>query len=277
MITEMPSSRSAPNKRCAVPGTPIIPVPSRFSSAIPSIVARPFTSNVDAAFASMRVPGCSGLNVLRMKIGSPRSTAGAIVLGWITFAPKYASSIASLYDSASSVTASGTRRGFALITPSTSVQIWISSASSSAAKIDALKSLPLRPSVVATPSDVDATKPVMTSVDHASALDAIPRVDARSRRSAQSIAGAATPRFDDQHVARVQPVARRASLGQMRRENLRRPDLAVAGDKLQRVARVSLQQRRGVEHVADVREVALEAVSQSRRDRRGHELVDRRA
>ena len=112
----------------------------------------------------MRVPGCSGRNVLRMMIGSPRSTAGAIVLGWMTFAPKYASSIASLYDSASSVTASGTRRGFALITPSTSVQIWISSASRSAANIDALKSLPFRPSVVATPSDVDATNPVTTSV-----------------------------------------------------------------------------------------------------------------
>ena len=38
--------------------------------------------------ASMRVPGCSGLNVLRMKIGRPRAIAGAIVCGWITLAPK---------------------------------------------------------------------------------------------------------------------------------------------------------------------------------------------
>ena len=37
-----------------------------------------------------------------------------------------------------------------------------------------------------------------------------------------------------------EPVGRYPPLGQMRRENLRRPDLAVAGDKLQRIARMSL-------------------------------------
>ena len=50
--------------------------------------------------------------------------------------------------------ASGTRRGSADSTPSTSVQIWISAASSSAPKIEAEKSLPLRPSVVCTPRAV---------------------------------------------------------------------------------------------------------------------------
>ena len=56
----------------------------------------------------------------------PRPTAGAMVCGWMTLAPKYASSIASLYDSESMTWASGTRRGSADSTPSTSVQIWIS-------------------------------------------------------------------------------------------------------------------------------------------------------
>ena len=60
--------------------------------------------------------------------------------------------------------ASGTRRGSALSTPSTSVQMTISDASSSAPKIDPEKSLPLRPSVVCSPSRVRAMKPVMTSV-----------------------------------------------------------------------------------------------------------------
>ena len=60
--------------------------------------------------------------------------------------------------------ASGTRRGSADSTPSTSVQMWISAASSSAPKIEAEKSLPLRPSVVCTPAAVAAMKPVMTSV-----------------------------------------------------------------------------------------------------------------
>jgi hypothetical protein len=41
----------------------------------------------------------------------------------MTFAPKYASSMASLYDSESMTLASGTRRGSADNTPSTSVQI----------------------------------------------------------------------------------------------------------------------------------------------------------
>ena len=52
------------------------------------------------------------------------------------------------------IVASGTRRGSALSTPSTSVQMTISDASSSAPKIEAEKSLPLRPSVVCRPSRV---------------------------------------------------------------------------------------------------------------------------
>jgi len=55
----------------------------------------------------------------------------------MTFAPKYASSIASLYESVSITCASGTNRGSALKTPSTSVQMTISAASSSEPKIDA--------------------------------------------------------------------------------------------------------------------------------------------
>ena len=112
----------------------------------------------------MSEPGFSGANVFLIQIGIRFSTAGAIVCGWITFAPKYASSIASLYESESMTVASGTRRGSALSTPSTSVQITISSASSKSPKIDAEKSLPFLPSVVCRPSAVRAMKPVMTSV-----------------------------------------------------------------------------------------------------------------
>ena len=107
----------------------------------------------------MSEPGFCGANVLRIQIGMPRPTAGAIVCGWITLAPKYASSIASLYDSASMTFASGTRRGSADNTPSTSVQMWISLASSSEPKIEPEKSLPLRPSVVCTPCRFEAMKP----------------------------------------------------------------------------------------------------------------------
>ena len=95
-ITEMPWSRSAPNRRCAVPGTPIMPAPSRFTSATRSMQVMPLTASCDVGFAQISVPAFSGANVLRIQIGMPLRTAGAIVCGWITLAPKYASSIASL-------------------------------------------------------------------------------------------------------------------------------------------------------------------------------------
>src|ERR1700748_3229415 len=47
-ITEMPSSRSAPNRRCAVPGTPIMPAPSRLISATFSMVVMPFTGSAES-------------------------------------------------------------------------------------------------------------------------------------------------------------------------------------------------------------------------------------
>jgi hypothetical protein len=55
----------------------------------------------------------------------------------MTLAPKYASSIASSYESESMTFASGTRPGSADNTPSTSVQMTISAASSNAPNIDA--------------------------------------------------------------------------------------------------------------------------------------------
>ena len=45
--------------------------------------------------SSMIVPGASGSLELQMRTGMPSCTAGAIVRGCRTFAPKYASSAAS--------------------------------------------------------------------------------------------------------------------------------------------------------------------------------------
>ena len=60
------------------------------------MLVMPLTACADVGFAQISVPAFSGANVLRIQIGIPFATAGAIVCGWITFAPKYASSIASL-------------------------------------------------------------------------------------------------------------------------------------------------------------------------------------
>ncbi len=65
-ITDMPASRSAPNRRCAVPGTPIMPAPSRFTSATGSIVVIPLTFNAETGWAHISVPRLCGANVLRM-------------------------------------------------------------------------------------------------------------------------------------------------------------------------------------------------------------------
>ena len=103
----MPSSRSAPNRRCAVPGTPIMPAPSRLTSAMRSIVVMPLTSGSGSERSWISVPGLSAANVFLIQIGMRFCTAGAIVAGWITLAPKYASSIASLYESVAITCASG--------------------------------------------------------------------------------------------------------------------------------------------------------------------------
>jgi hypothetical protein len=65
--------------------------------------------------------------------------------------------MASSYESCGRTVASGTRRGSALITPSTSVQIVSDCALRRRAKIAAEKSLPLRRSVVGAPLGSRAT------------------------------------------------------------------------------------------------------------------------
>ena len=84
----MPSSRKAPNNRFAVPGTPIIPAPSRLTSAMSSMVVMPLPGSADLGSAQISVAGLAGAKVLRIQIGMPRPTAGAMVCGWMTFAPK---------------------------------------------------------------------------------------------------------------------------------------------------------------------------------------------
>ena len=88
ITTDTCAVRSAANTRSAVPGTPIRPVPSRFSTARSGLSVSPLIGPLTALLAVMRVPGCSGWNVLRMMIGKPRSIAGDMVCGCTTFAPK---------------------------------------------------------------------------------------------------------------------------------------------------------------------------------------------
>ncbi len=144
--------------------------------------------------------------------------------------------------------ASGTRRGSADSTPSTSVQMMISAASSSAPKIEPEKSLPLRPSVVCTPRRSWAMKPVMISV---------PVKSGRHQRGevARATPPTARPGPSEPHsttttrrasIHCTAPARPRALLEEAL-EQPRRPDLAVAGDQIAHRARGRAGELHGVQ------------------------------
>mmetsp|Transcript_40077 Transcript_40077/g.62708 ORF Transcript_40077/g.62708 Transcript_40077/m.62708 type:complete len:227 (-) Transcript_40077:4-684(-) len=90
-LTLMERSCRAANSLDATPGTPTMPVPSTLMVATLSTVLKPQTVRFSAAKGEggpMRVPRAPGLNELRIQSGISAFTAGTIVLGWITLAPK---------------------------------------------------------------------------------------------------------------------------------------------------------------------------------------------
>ena len=88
--------------------------------------------------------------------------------------------------------APGTTRGSTVIIPSTSVQIWISSAGRRAPTIDALKSEPPRPSVVETPFRVAPMKPETTGTAPFSTMGS---TISRTRAPVSSMRGCARPKL----------------------------------------------------------------------------------
>jgi len=117
-----------------MPGTPAMPGPEMFSITRAGRKEMPRTPRGGAATPSRTiVPGCSGLKVLATRMGMARERTGAMVLGCRTLEPKKASSMASSKLTSGRGKASGTMRGSALNTPSTSVQISTRSASRAAA------------------------------------------------------------------------------------------------------------------------------------------------
>ena len=149
----------------------------------PSLLAMDLTGGPDGGHeATMRVPSTSGFREFSTRTGTFPSIAGSIVRGCSTRAPKQASSDASANDSRGRRRASGTTDGSAVMTPSTSVQIWISSAPTPAPAMEALKSEPPRPSVDGRPSAVRAMNPPITATRPAAACG-------RTRRPSRSFVG----------------------------------------------------------------------------------------
>ncbi len=110
-----------------------MPVDVVVTTVMPFLQASAVTGRRSGATPSaMCVPGASGLMVLRMRTGMFLAAAGWMDFGCSTFAPKYASSAASANERYGTSFGPSTTRGSAVSMPSTSVQIWISSASSAA-------------------------------------------------------------------------------------------------------------------------------------------------
>ncbi len=115
--------------------------------------------------ATPEMSGCSmSCSSGMMRVPSPSTKVESTLKGTLyllanstaricsTLAPKLASSSISSWVISFSRRASGTTRGSEVYTPSTSVNIWHSSAPSAAASATAVVSEPPRPSVVMSPS-----------------------------------------------------------------------------------------------------------------------------
>jgi len=81
------------NVRPAMPGTPIMPRPATVIRCTSGMIVIALAVNgVASGSGRISVPGWAGLNVLRTRMGIPRSMTGRIVLGCTTLAPKNANS-----------------------------------------------------------------------------------------------------------------------------------------------------------------------------------------
>ncbi len=192
----MPASCSAPNSRCAVPGTPIMPAPSRLTSATSRMLVMPLTSS----------PASGAATIVGARFGRREGVADAdrdVLLDRGRHGLRvddFRAEIGELHGLAVRKRGDDLARpapgpGSADSTPLTSVQITISRAPSRAPKIDAEKSLPLRPSVVCSPRVSLATKPGITSTPASSRGDRARRPF--SRDSAHCTPGPERPPLHD--------------------------------------------------------------------------------
>ena len=75
--TLTPTSRSAPKSRCATPGTPIIPVPSTLTRAMPSMVENPLTALAARTVAAVDArAGVRGVERVADPDGDPARDGG---------------------------------------------------------------------------------------------------------------------------------------------------------------------------------------------------------
>jgi hypothetical protein len=107
------------------------------NSTTPVLHAIDITALLQGFSFTIMVPAAPGFRELRIAIGIPCRTAGATVAGCRTFAQDFAICSASANEIDRRQCAPATTRGSQVSIPSTSVQIWISSAASAAPTIAA--------------------------------------------------------------------------------------------------------------------------------------------
>src|SRR5664280_765304 len=192
---------------------------------------------VPLASCRTTVPAPSGRNEFLTTTGIPRATAGRIVAGWRTLAPKNASSAASAELTSGTRRAWGTSRGSAVRMPSTSVQISMAPTSrpasfSAAPKSAAEQSDPPRPRVVVAPPMAAPTKPPVTTTRPAASSG---RTRAATRRAVSASSASAAPCVAS--VARISRgsiqtawVPRARSAAATNREDTSSPRLRSASD-----------------------------------------------
>ena len=120
------------------------------------------------------------------------------------------------------------------------------------------KSLPLRPSVVCIPLVVVATKPVTMSRPVKSGGTSLLQI--RLARRPLHRRSQRAP-FDDDDLARIDPqhlALDARALAQKRREQPRRPDLAVARDHVAHRVGRRADEAHGLQHAGDVAAIAFE-------------------
>ncbi len=140
--------------------------------------------------------------------------------------------------------------------PSTSVQIWISSAPMPAPTMDAVKSEPPRPSVVVTPSSVDAMKPPMTTTavrgQRRNGLGEA-RVGFGKERRGLGVAA-----IGDDDVARIDMLGGHAEVVEGERDDVAREALAVARDGVDGARRQFAQHGEAFDEFGEFLEMVVE-------------------
>ena len=146
--------------------------------------------------------------------------------------------------------------GSAVSMPSTSVQIWISSAPMPAPTMEAVKSDPPRPSVVVTPSSVEPMKPPITTT---ASLGQRRHGGGQARVGLRKIRrGLGVALVGDDDVARIEMHGVHAEMAEGQRDDVAGEALAVAGNGVDGARRQFAEHGQSLDQLGEFLEMLVE-------------------